>query len=723
MFTQSVLAGQGYATRYWDGCKAHCSWSENSPGNPVKSCNLTNQVNPIGGAEIQSGCDGGDAYTCWDMSPIRVSDTLSYGYAAVPSTDDICGVCYELTFTGQGKYNDNEPGSMVLKSKQKKMIVMATNIGHDVAGGQFDILIPGGGVGAFNACSTQWQVSDEALGAQYGGFLTACQADLGYNDTTRLKSCVQNSCDTIFSKPGMEDLKRGCDWYVDWFEMADNPKLEYKIVACPAALISGAYDVDSPSNTAPVIHSADFSNGVLTANASDEQSTNNELTFTWMVADNTIAMGASVSAPDSITGIKMVVLIVSDGQLSTQKIFTADFGQAPIEVNTAPVIHSAVLSNGFLVANATDTQSASNELVFTWMIDNNNIGRGSTITAPNSITGTKTVTVTVSDGELSSTKTFNADFGSTPNEVNTAPVIQSAELINGYLVADASDEQSTTNELDFTWMIDGVNVAVGPVIIAPTSITGTQNVTLIVSDGELSSNKTFIADFGFSPIEVNTAPVIHSAVLLNGLLIAEASDTQSPTNTLSFTWVIDNNIVAVNAIATAPASMTGTKIVTLLVSDGQLSSELSFNADFGQAPIEVNTTPVIHSAGFSNGYLIANATDTQSTTNTLTFTWMIDNNIIAVGATATVPTEITGTKTVTLTVSDGELSSQKIFTVNFAETNSTETDPETSQPANPAPSNTTSNNSTSSNTSAGLFGLLELFALFTFVYIRKRKLV
>ena len=47
----------------------------------------------------------------------------------------------------------------------KTMIVQILNIGGDVGGNQIDLLIPGGGVGAFNACSNQWGTSD--LGAQY----------------------------------------------------------------------------------------------------------------------------------------------------------------------------------------------------------------------------------------------------------------------------------------------------------------------------------------------------------------------------------------------------------------------------------------------------------------------------------------------------------------------------------------------------------------------------
>ena len=62
------------------------------------------------------------------------------------------------------------------------MVVQAINIGYDVAGGQVDLLIPGGGVGLFNACTTQWGIPVSELGAQYGGLLSACQEQVGYQD-------------------------------------------------------------------------------------------------------------------------------------------------------------------------------------------------------------------------------------------------------------------------------------------------------------------------------------------------------------------------------------------------------------------------------------------------------------------------------------------------------------------------------------------------------------
>ena len=228
-----VAGCPGYATRYWDCCKAHCGWSANAaPLTAVTSCG--SDGSPLAGFDAPSACDGGSAHTCFDMAPWSVSSTLSYGFAAVPAAGAICGRCYRLTFDGTGHYSATDPGSVALAGRT--MIVQATNIGGDVAGGQFDLLIPGGGVGLFNACSRQWGVSDAALGAQYGGLLTACRAAGGTHDTVR--SCVRERCNTLFAAPQFADLRAGCDWFVDWFQAADNPNLHYAEVACPEAIVS-----------------------------------------------------------------------------------------------------------------------------------------------------------------------------------------------------------------------------------------------------------------------------------------------------------------------------------------------------------------------------------------------------------------------------------------------------------------------------------------------------
>lgn len=226
----------GYATRYWDCCKPHCGWSGNVPSlvAPLHSCAANNTR--LSDLTVASSCDGGNAHMCWGLAPFAVSDTLAYGYAAT-SSGDVCGRCYQLQFTGSSHNSPGDPGSAALAGKT--MIVQATNIGYDVGGGQFDILVPGGGVGAFNACSAQWGVSNSELGAQYGGLLAACKQELGYNASlAQYKSCLIGRCNSVFGTRGLTELQRACTWYADWFQAADNPALKYKEVACPAELTS-----------------------------------------------------------------------------------------------------------------------------------------------------------------------------------------------------------------------------------------------------------------------------------------------------------------------------------------------------------------------------------------------------------------------------------------------------------------------------------------------------
>jgi hypothetical protein len=205
----NVTGGDGFATRYWDCCQTHCSQFN---GHRCGENGTSNTGN------TQSACTGGGSFACYDEAPRKVSECLSYGHIAKSNPN--CGGCYRIQFTGQGQHNANDPGSKLIKGKQ--MIVKVSNTGGDVAGNQFDLMIPGGGVGQFNACSRQWGTTD--LGAQYGGFLTNCTGA-----HSAKKECVRQNCMKIPAGPARE----GCIWFVDWFEVADNPKFTSQQTDCP----------------------------------------------------------------------------------------------------------------------------------------------------------------------------------------------------------------------------------------------------------------------------------------------------------------------------------------------------------------------------------------------------------------------------------------------------------------------------------------------------------
>jgi hypothetical protein len=123
-------------------------------------------------------------------------------------------------------------------AQSKKMIIKVQNTGYDVGSAQIDLAIPLGGVGLFNAYSSQLGVSASALGEQYGGALKSCQLSLGTGaGAAQMKSCVQGYCDRLFGS--FPTHKAACYWFVNWYEVADNPSVSYQSVSCPQALNDG----------------------------------------------------------------------------------------------------------------------------------------------------------------------------------------------------------------------------------------------------------------------------------------------------------------------------------------------------------------------------------------------------------------------------------------------------------------------------------------------------
>ena len=213
----------GWASRYWDCCKPACGWKGNvSRGNPMMSCDMKD--NSLGSNyDAVNACQGGGtAYMCWSGVPFTGDDTLAYAFAAASGSNYACGRCYQLQFTGTNNTSGDKKGTPKLNGKT--LIVQVINNGG-VQATQFDLLIPGGGVGALNACATQWGMSD--LGSQYGGFLSACNGDV---------NCTMQKCQSVFAdKP---DLMEGCTWFLGWFGASNNPDFTYQKIACPAALTS-----------------------------------------------------------------------------------------------------------------------------------------------------------------------------------------------------------------------------------------------------------------------------------------------------------------------------------------------------------------------------------------------------------------------------------------------------------------------------------------------------
>jgi len=299
---------KGWASRYWDGCKPTCSWPSNiydadKGGNPIpytiaRNCDAYNREMPTYFLDPRTSPDdpwnpprymgtqcakesptndirqlfrrsvtyqehllrnplfpkdvnNDGAHTCFDMIPVAINDTLAYAFGATPGGAKSCGKCYQIQFDGGWDPRPDAPRVTHSALKGKTLIIMASNTGHDVGSGQFDIMIPGGGTGAFDCFSSQLgkTLLETNRGHVNGGLLTSCfwpdgvtgegpeLRDAGWNATLEeWQACLRKKCRLTFSNiPNDPEglLLKGCLWHADWYMAADNPTVLYKEVECP----------------------------------------------------------------------------------------------------------------------------------------------------------------------------------------------------------------------------------------------------------------------------------------------------------------------------------------------------------------------------------------------------------------------------------------------------------------------------------------------------------
>ena len=158
----------------------------------------------------------------------------------------------------------------------KTMVVQSTSTGGDLGTNHFDLAIPGGGVGLFDGCKTQF---GGLGGQQYGGVSS------------------RSECDSFPAA-----LKPGCYWRFDWFLNADNPTFTFKQVSCPAELTARTGCKRNDDGNFPAASSPGASGGSSSSSSSTKVTTTSttsikpSTTSTSTPASQTTSSGGSCTA-------------------------------------------------------------------------------------------------------------------------------------------------------------------------------------------------------------------------------------------------------------------------------------------------------------------------------------------------------------------------------------------------------------------------------------------
>ena len=425
------------------------------------------------------------------------------------------------------------------------------------------------------------------------------------------------------------------------------------------------------------------------------------------------------------TGVTTITLTVSDGQLSTPTSFRLNVLTTNSPPTITPIANQAInedTSTGAIAFTIGDAETAATSLTVTGSSSNPalvplaNISLGGaganrlvTVTPAPNQSGVVTITLTVSDGQLSTPTSFQLTVAA----VNDAPTISaianqitSAGVAVGPLAFTVGDIETAPGSLTVIGasnnpaLVPAASITFGgaganrTVTVAPAlGLTGQATITITVSDGTLSTPTSFQLTVQAANTPPSISPIANQVTnedTPTGAIAFTVSDAETAPGSLTVTANSSNltlvplaNITVGGAGAnrtvsiTPAANQTGGATITLTVSDGLLTTPTSFLLTVAA----VNDAPTISaianqttSVGVAVGPLSFTVGDLETPAASLTVTGSSTNttlvplaNITFGGAGTTRTVTITpapgqvGTATITLTVSDAQLSTPTSF--------------------------------------------------------------
>lgn len=421
----------------------------------------------------------------------------------------------------------------------------------------------------------------------------------------------------------------------------------------------------------------------------------------------------TVSPRQDASGTGNVTISVTDGTSIAQTVFQVTVNA----VNQAPRITG--LPNQLATAanrastnqfQVTDRETSSSNLVVAATIANSGLGSVSTggsgenrtlVFQPNGTEGQTTISVTVSDGTLTTTNTTTITVGA-------------AYLLTVSDIADVVMSANQTRVVNFTVTGPGGAAPVSPVITGTAAGTnlvsrittagsgtnftatiflipnrsGTDSITITAADNFGTGSTTF----GLTVLEVTPpvlGPIANQRTQVNQTLTLPLSvrDADTPITSLLYTWTATpNNLVrniafglsqGTNVVATIlpVQNATGTANVTISVDDGITKVSQSFALEIFRPTTQPPVLgPIADQTTNANHAVVINLTVTDSDTplQALQFTSTTSNPGLVSGVTVDVSSgsaiasvalvpDATGLATVTITVSDGTSSDFKAF--------------------------------------------------------------
>jgi preprotein translocase subunit SecF len=466
--------------------------------------------------------------------------------------------------------------------------------------------------------------------------------------------------------------------------------------------------------TASVVNAAPVANagtnqsvilGTVTLDGSASSDANGDaITYKWTLLNKPTNSNAALSSATSakptftadIAGVYVFSLQVNDGKVDSAVTTVSVNASA---ANVAPVANSGANQSVVLGAVTLDGSASSDAngdtLTYKWALlskpTNSNAVLATATSAKPTITvdlaGVYVFSLQVNDGKLDSpvvTTTVTASAANVAPVANTG-AIQS--VVIGPVTLDGSGSTDANNDtLTYKWVLLAKPIGSAAALTNPTSAKPTFNAdlagvyvaSLVVNDGKLNSE---IVTTTVTAAVANSAPVANAGAYQNvvaGTTTTLDGSASSDANgdALTYKWImISRPLTSTAALSsdtaikpTFVADRAGTYVLSLQVSDGKLSSNLSYVTISAGA---ANLAPVA-SAGtaqtVARGATVTLDGSASSDANgdTLIYTWTMTFRpttsaaTLGAGTNLVKPTfvaDVAGVYVFTLIVNDGSLNS------------------------------------------------------------------
>lgn len=374
----------------------------------------------------------------------------------------------------------------------------------------------------------------------------------------------------------------------------------------------------SAANAAPVAHAGSSQNVVagnaVTLDGSASSDANNDpLTYAWKLTSRPAASLAALTGDNSakptftadVPGSYIASLVVNDGQVNSAPV-TVSITAAV--ANAAPVAHAGAAQNVLAGAAVKLDGSASSDangdmLTYEWTLTSKPAGsvavlandKSALATFTADVAGTYIASLRVHDGKLSSSP---VSVSITATAANAAPVAHAGtdqNVIAGPSPIDLDGSRSSDangDPLMYQWTFVSV-----PANSAPqpfhngrnsarpsfhASVPGTYVVSLVVSDGALSSTPATVT---ITATAMNSAPNANAGVAQNvqtGTMVTldGSSSNDADGDPLGYEWRLTAKPAGSAATLSSPtaakpsftADLAGSYVATLVVNDGKASS-------------------------------------------------------------------------------------------------------------------------------------------------------